>query len=105
MDDISVEELAQWRAGDKPFVLLDVREAEEIAIAAIPGATHIPMREITARAGELQTDADIAVLCHYGGRSEAVAGFLRARGFERVRNVEGGIDAYALRVDRSIPRY
>lgn len=105
MDDISVEELAQWRATGKAFVLLDVREPVEIAAAALPGAVCIPMREIPARAQELQPDSDIAVLCHYGGRSEAVAGFLRARGFERARNVEGGIDAYSERIDPSIPRY
>lgn len=105
MQDLSVEELAQWRASGKPFLLLDVREPYEIAAASLPEALHIPMREIPGRLGELDPNAEIAVLCHHGGRSEHVARFLHARGFERVRNIDGGIEAYSVRVDRSVPRY
>jgi rhodanese-related sulfurtransferase len=103
--EISVEQLAQWRASARNFILLDVREPFEVAVAALPDSLHIPMREIPARLGELDPSADIAVLCHHGGRSEHVARFLHARGFENAHNVEGGIEAYAVRVDRSIPRY
>jgi rhodanese-related sulfurtransferase len=105
MNEISVEELAQWRASGRHFILLDVREPYELAAASLPDALHIPMREIPARLGELEPDADIAVLCHHGGRSEHVARFLNARGFERAHNVDGGIDAYSLRIDPSVPRY
>ena len=104
MEDYSVEELARKRAGGEPLVLLDVREPFEVEIANIPGALHVPMREIPARAGELDAQSEIAVICHYGGRSEHVAQFLRARGY-KARNVAGGIDEYARRVDPSIPRY
>ena len=103
--DISVEELAQWRASGRDFVLLDVREDHEVARAALPGALHMPMREILQRMNELHTGKDIAVLCHHGHRSDAVARFLRTHGFERARNVAGGIDAYAERIDPKIPRY
>jgi rhodanese-related sulfurtransferase len=105
VQDISVEQLAEWRASGRNFILLDVREPFEVAAAALPGALYIPMREIHARLDELDPQADIAVLCHHGGRSEHVARFLNASGFERVHNVDGGIEAYALRVDRSVPRY
>lgn len=105
MRDISVEQLAQWRASGRNFILLDVREPFEVAAASLPDALLIPMREIPARLDELDPQADIAVLCHHGGRSEHVARFLHARGFERAHNIEGGIEAYALRVDKSIPRY
>lgn len=105
MSEITVEELARWRASGKDFVLLDVREPHEIDAASIPGALHIPMREIPIRADEIPQGRDVAVLCHYGGRSERVARFLELRGFTNVYNVEGGIDDYALRVDSSIPRY
>lgn len=105
MNEISVEELAQWRASGKPFTLLDIREPFETEAASLPESLHIPMREIPARLGELESSAEIAVLCHHGGRSEHVARFLNARGFEHVHNVDGGIDAYSLRVDASIPRY
>lgn len=105
MKDITVEELAQWRASEKNFVLLDVREPDELRAAALPDALHIPMRQVPGRLNEIDRGAQIAVLCHHGGRSEQVAHFLAAQGFPNVHNVSGGIDAYARRVDSTIPRY
>lgn len=102
---ITVEELAQWRADERDFVLLDVREPDEVAAAEIPGSLHIPMREIPARLADVPADRDVAVLCHLGGRSERVTAFLHSKGYTRARNVEGGIDEYANRIDRSIPTY
>lgn len=103
--DITVDELAKWKAAGKDFTLLDVREAVEVAAAAIDGATHIPMGQIVHRASELDKSAEIAVLCHHGGRSARVAQFLAGQGFGSVYNIDGGIDAYAAHVDPSIPRY
>lgn len=103
--DISVTDLAQWRASAKDFVLLDVREPDEIATVAIPGSVHIPMRDVPQRLHELDASATVAVLCHHGGRSARVAQFLTAHGFADVHNVDGGIDAYALDVDPTLPRY
>jgi rhodanese-related sulfurtransferase len=105
MTQISVEELAQWRASGKPFVLLDVREPHELQLASLPDALHIPMRQIPARLAELDPESEIAVLCHLGGRSERVAQFLSVQGYRSVHNVAGGIDAYAKRVDKNVPRY
>lgn len=105
MRSIEVEELAHWRASGKNFVLLDVREPFELQRCAIPGAVHVPMRSVPSRLAELDPRGVIAVLCHHGGRSEQVARFLHARGFEEVYNVEGGIDAYARRVDPAMPTY
>ena len=105
MHDITVQDLATWRSEGKDFVLLDVREPDEIAAASLPGAVVMPMREVPTRFGELPTDKPIAVLCHHGGRSERVAAFLRARGFGGAVNVDGGIDAYARTVDPAVPRY
>lgn len=105
MSEITVDELARWRREGKNFVLLDVREPYEVAAAAIDGSVTIPMRQIPQRFKELPADVPIAVLCHHGSRSERVAAFLAGRGFPNVVNVDGGIDAYARRVDPSIPRY
>jgi|SRR5579872_5646937 len=105
MHELSVRELAQWIASNRDFILLDVREPREVQIAALPGSTHIPMTQLPARVNELDKSAEIAVLCHYGGRSERVATFLTQRGFTNVHNVEGGIDEYALQVDPSLVRY
>jgi rhodanese-related sulfurtransferase len=105
INEISVQDLARWRAEGKKFMLLDVREHDEVAAASIDGAKHVPMREIPLRYDELPNDVPIAVMCHHGGRSERVAAFLNAQGLQNVVNVEGGIDAYAELVDPTIPRY
>ncbi len=103
--EITVEELAQWRDDDRSFVLLDVRNNDEVTMAALPGAVHIPMPQLPDRISELDATTTIAVLCHHGNRSARVAQYLTGSGFADVFNVEGGIDAYALRIDTSIPRY
>lgn len=103
--EIDVLTLREWRASGRAFILLDVREPDEVAIASLPGAVYVPMRDIPARIEELDADATIAVLCHHGGRSARVAAFLASRGFSNVVNVDGGIDAYARHVDSSVPRY
>lgn len=105
MSDISVEELAQWRASGRDFVLLDVREPYEVAQASLPDSVCVPMSQFLARADELDPSKTVAVICHYGTRSERIAQFLEMRGFGSVYNVDGGIDAYAERVDPTLPRY
>ena len=105
MKEISVEQLEQWRARGKNFVMLDVREPFELQAASLPEAVHIPMRQVPARMNELDREAEIAVLCHHGGRSAQVARYLSAQGFGSVQNVAGGIDAYSKRIDRGVPRY
>lgn len=87
------------------LVLLDVREPEEVALVRIAGAVHIPMGDIPGRIHELDPDADIVVYCHHGIRSANVAAFLMQREFTSVANLSGGIDAWSLTVDRSLPRY
>ncbi len=105
MSEISVEELAQWRASGRDFVLLDVREPYEVAQVNLSDALNVPMSEFLSRADELDPGKTVAVICHYGSRSERIAQFLEMRGFGSVYNVEGGIDAYAERVDPTLPRY
>ncbi len=85
--------------------LLDIREPFELAIVAVAGAQHIPMREIPARMTELPADRQMLVLCHHGVRSGHVTRFLRANGFLHATNVAGGIEAWALEVDPTLPRY
>ena len=89
----------------QPLVLLDVREPQEVALVRIAGAVHIPMGDIAGRVHELDPDADIVVYCHHGIRSASVAAFLTQRDFTSVANLSGGIDAWSLTVDPSLPRY
>lgn len=96
------EVLATLAAGNA--VLVDVRQPEELELARVDAALHIPMAEIPARLSELDAAKTVAVLCHHGGRSLQVARFLERNGYADVINVAGGIDAWS-DLDPSIPRY
>jgi len=93
------------RLDTAPLTVLDVRTDEELAIASLPGARHISMQELPARLGELNPAEPVAVICHHGVRSEMAARFLERNGFTEVYSVGGGIDAWSLDVDGSVPRY
>jgi rhodanese-related sulfurtransferase len=102
--DMDVAELARWKSEGKDFVLLDVRNHNEVELASIPGAINIPMREVQARVREIPRGKPVVVMCHIGERSTRIARFLVTDGFGDVFNLDGGIDAYAL-LDHSVGRY
>ena len=104
MQEIAPRSLASWPR-DEPLLLLDVREAWEVAVSSFPDAIHVPMREIPSRIDELPQQRTIVCICHHGARSAQVALFLQHRGFERVYNLSGGIDAWAREVDSTVVRY
>ncbi|MCC6235521.1 MAG: hypothetical protein IT580_22995 [Verrucomicrobiales bacterium] len=87
--------------------LLDVREPEEHAFAALPESRLIPLGELPARLEELEDwrDREIVVYCHHGVRSLHAIEELRLAGFARLQNLRGGIDRWSLEVDPSVPRY
>lgn len=86
-------------------VLLDVREPWELKLARLDGSRDIPMAQVPERVADLPDDQPIIVLCHHGARSLQVTQWLRSRGFENAINLGGGIDAWSLSVDPSVPRY
>ena len=94
---------ARLDAGDRP-VLLDVREPWEFELASIEGSEFIPMSQLEGRFTELDPDAETVVICHHGNRSSYVTQALWRAGFEKVLNLEGGLDAYSF-VDESVPTY
>ncbi|MBZ5726295.1 MAG: molybdopterin-synthase adenylyltransferase MoeB [Acidobacteriia bacterium] len=103
--EVEVQDVkAMMDRGDK-FVLIDVREPHEYKICNIPGAKLIPLGEVPKRLGELDREADIVVHCKSGMRSAKACGILRQAGFERVRNMKGGILAWSDKVDPSVPKY
>ena len=107
MRHLSAPELAQWLADDqrpRPL-LLDVREPWEFQTCHIAGATDMPMRTVPARLQELDQDAPVVCICHHGARSMQVAAFLEQNGFSDVTNLTGGVHAWALQVDNSMPTY
>lgn len=107
MQHVSAPELAAWLADPaRPQpLLLDVREHWEYETCHLDGATLIPMHLIPIRVNELDDDADIVCVCHHGARSMQVAAFLERNGFTRVVNLTGGMHAWAVQVDPSMPQY
>jgi adenylyltransferase/sulfurtransferase len=105
VDEITPQELkVRLDGADRP-VLVDVREDWETKLCKLPNAVHIPIEELELRTEELNPGDDIVVYCHHGVRSAAVAGYLRQLGFTRVRNLTGGVDAWARSVEPSMRRY
>ena len=102
---ISVQELKGKMDAGEAFELVDVREPFEYEIARIDGAKLIPLGEIGERFGELQEEQPIIVHCHSGQRSAQAVRLLRQRGFTKVYNLEGGIDAWSDQIDSSVPKY
>lgn len=86
------------------FEFLDVRTPEERATAQIPG-TRLLDEETARQLEELPRETTLIFHCHHGSRSLQAAEYFRRRGFANVINVAGGIDAWSVEVDPSIPRY
>ena len=90
--------------GDNIF-LLDVREPHEFKYANIANSVLIPLNQIPQRLAELDQQQEIVVICHHGMRSQQAANYLERSGFKTIANLKGGIDAWSLECDRSVPRY
>jgi molybdopterin/thiamine biosynthesis adenylyltransferase/rhodanese-related sulfurtransferase len=102
--EMQVEELKQkLDAGDDIFVL-DVREPHEYQICNI-GGHLIPLGELPKRVNELDSSREIVAHCRSGMRSAKAVDFLKQAGFKKVRNLAGGILAWADRVDPKMPKY
>ena len=105
MKTISAKELKiKLEAGEKP-VLLDVREAWEFETCHIEGSINISMSNVQKMLDELDTADDTIVICHHGMRSFQVASYLEANGYVNISNLEGGVDAWAVSVDKDMPQY
>lgn len=103
--DISAAELAARLKDEPPPFLLDVREPHELEISAIAGATLIPLGQLASRLSELDTAQEMVVFCKAGTRSARAVELLASAGFRKVKNLAGGINAWAQEVDQSLPIY
>lgn len=102
---ITVRELKErLDKGDNVF-LLDVREPHEYSLAKIEGSVLIPLGTLPDSLSQLDRNAEIVAYCHRGMRSADAVGFLLQQGFASVKNLVGGIDAWSVEVDPSVPRY
>ena len=85
--------------------LLDVRTPEEYAVASVPGSVLVDQSLAQEILQTWPKDTAIVTMCHHGMRSLDAAAYLRGHGFTNTRSMSGGIDAWALQIDSSIPRY
>jgi len=101
---ISPTELKQRMDAGEDLLILDVREPYEYKIANI-GGTLIPLNDVPQRLAEIDRDREIVVHCKAGGRSQRAAEFLKQCGYQKVKNLAGGILAWADQVDTKMPKY
>ncbi|HYB52611.1 MAG TPA: rhodanese-like domain-containing protein [Thermoanaerobaculia bacterium] len=102
---LTVEELKQRRdQGDGP-ALLDVREPHEYALADLPDSIKVPLGTLPKSLDRIPKDRELVVYCRSGARSGNAVQFLRQVGYERAVNLEGGINAWAERIDPSMRKY
>ena len=110
---LSVQELAEKREQNEDFILLDVREPNELLYANLgDGVLTAPLSELAQQGQNALPEAvlankgaEIVVMCHHGNRSAQVTAWLRQQGWTNVFNMDGGIDAYAVAIDPSVGRY
>jgi sulfur-carrier protein adenylyltransferase/sulfurtransferase len=102
--DITVTELAE-RVKTNHLRLIDVREPHELEISRLPNATNIPLGQLAARLSELDSAEDMVLFCKSGARSTRALELLTSAGFKKVKNLKGGINAWAREVDKSLPIY
>lgn len=103
-DEITVQELAGKLRSGTSVQLIDVREPFESAIATI-GGTLVPLSVLPERASRFDPAKETIVYCHTGRRSAHAVAYLRKLGFSKAKNLIGGIEAWSLEIDRSVPRY
>ena len=102
--DITVTELAE-RVKTNHLKLIDVREPHELEISRLPNATNIPLGQLASRLSELDSAEDMVLFCKSGNRSARALELLTSAGFKKVKNLKGGINAWAREVDKNLPVY
>jgi adenylyltransferase/sulfurtransferase len=102
--EITVDQLKKRLDKKDDIFILDVREPQEYEICNLKGHL-IPLRELPKRINELDTAKEIVVHCKVGGRSRTAVEFMKQAGFRKIKNLVGGIDEWAERIDPTMPRY
>ncbi len=103
--DVTSVELKTRLSTTPNLILLDVREPHELQISALPNALNIPLGQLAGRLSELNSADDMVVFCKGGTRSARALELLASAGFKKVKNLKGGINAWAKDVDPSLPVY
>jgi rhodanese-related sulfurtransferase len=102
---ISPAEVAERLKNNEKFKFIDVREPVEYELARVEQAELLPLSRFAEWNEALNAEDEIVVMCHHGVRSANVCAYLAQNGFEKVFNLEGGIDLWSVMVDENVPRY
>jgi rhodanese-related sulfurtransferase len=105
ISQISALQLQQRIHDQQQLLLLDVREDNEFAYARIQGSLHVPLGQLPEQLEQLDAERDIVVICHHGVRSQQACLFLEQYGYQRLFNLQGGIDAWSVHCDPTVKRY
>jgi adenylyltransferase/sulfurtransferase len=103
--DITATQLADRLKSGNHLKLIDVREPHELEISKIEGAEVIPLGQLASRMSELDSAEEIVLMCKMGSRSIRALEVLHSAGFRKIKNLKGGINAWAREVDPSLPIY
>lgn len=112
--EVSVHDVAAKQEDSTEFILVDVREANELELASLPEGQFIklPLSELRERrldalpeALRQAKEAEVVLFCHKGLRSAQVTVFLRQQGWSNAVSMAGGIDAWADEIDESVGKY
>ncbi len=103
--EISPRELSKLIEASEPIRIIDVREPHELEISAIAQAELIPLGSLAARMHELDSAETLVLMCKSGTRSARALELLAGAGFRKLKNLRGGINAWAQDVDPSLPIY
>ena len=103
--EITVMQAKELREKNPMILFLDVREPEEVEIGHISEALHIPLNFIPYNLEKIPQDETLIVYCHHGMRSLKAVEYLKAKGFDNVVNLAGGIHEWSTKIDPTIPTY
>ncbi len=103
--EIGPRELASKLQNGDNLHLIDVREPHELAISALPGAEVIPLGALASKMHTLDSADEIVLFCKSGTRSARALELLAGAGFRKLKNLRGGINAWARQVDPELPIY
>ncbi|MCS6782424.1 MAG: rhodanese-like domain-containing protein [Gloeomargarita sp. SKYBB_i_bin120] len=109
IQQVSPVELAERRRQNPYLQVLDVREWWEVERARLPDCLHLPLSEFAQWSTQIRSlldpEQEVIVICHHGVRSAWVCAWLMEQGYQQVRNLAGGLEAYARYADPTFPRY
>ena len=88
-ETVDVEDMAQWVLSAEPMTVVDVRDEHEWVGGHVPGAVHIYVPDVPFRAGEVPSEAPVAVHCASGYRAGIAASLLEQAGLKRIVHVNG----------------